>query len=55
MQLLPSIRSLSDHDQLAIALMRREKEEEIAKQHATASQKGSTNPKSVLLPIKAGE
>lgn len=60
MQLLPSIRSIPDRDQLKTALMlrKKEEEEESIKQHAIASlpsHKASTDPKSALLSIKTGE
>ncbi|RAO65947.1 uncharacterized protein BHQ10_001959 [Talaromyces amestolkiae] len=63
MQLLPSIRSVTDRDQLAIVLMLREKEKEeeeeeeeaFAKKHAIASlpsRKTSTDSNSVIRSIK---
>lgn len=62
MQLLPSIRSIPDRDQLTTALMLRrkeeEEEEESIKQHAIASlpsHKASTDPNSALRSIKTGE
>lgn len=66
MQLLPSIKSVTDRDQLTIALMLREKEKqeeeeeeaEFAKKHAVTSQpsrKASTDSNSVLRSIKTGE
>lgn len=66
MQLLPSIRSVTDRDQLAIVLMLREKEKEeeeeeeeaFAKKHAIASlpsRKTSTDSNSVIRSIKTGE
>lgn len=60
MQLLPSIRSGTDRDQLTITLMlrKKEKEEEFAKKHAIAtppSPKASTDSDSVIRSIKTGE